>query len=623
MFSYCRKVKFIFSGLVGAVIVLASFSFASESSYYNIPLKVNKQLLEEYSFELNTSVINLDNVANEFKFGRTTTDSLQKALANTRITYKKIEFLLAFYYPEYVKEHLNGAPLLFIKKGTSPTVLEPEGLQVLDELVFSDEAKASKVQIAALTKRLASHYGLLYESMQKKQPTGTWQVKAMRLELVRIFTLGLTGFDTPGSLNALPEATASMQGMLDFLNQSETNSTAIKDCKLLFNQAIEVLEKADSFETFDRLAFLKSYIDPLYAKLGTLDGEASPEFLTSKSAWNSKSTSIFSDDFLDPYFFTDLKKEEDSDALRALGKQFFYDPIISGDQKMSCATCHDPKKAFTDGNARSLSNLQGEMVLRNAPTLLNAVYADRFFYDLRAFTLEQQAEHVIFNTSEFNTAYAEILQKLNALPGYTSQFKKIFGNKEINRDQFSKALASYVLSLNSFNSTFDQFIRNEISILPEDVRNGFNLFMGKANCGTCHFAPTFSGLVPPFYNENESEILGVLNHPKDAIVKLDADKGRFDNQIFSEKAPIYEHSFKTTTVRNVELTAPYFHNGAYKTLEEVVDFYNKGGGEGVGLSVYNQTLSPDPLDLNEKEIKDLIAFMKSLNDLKAIDQNRH
>ncbi|MDR6966114.1 cytochrome c peroxidase [Flavobacterium arsenatis] len=623
MFTPYLKIKSLSFGLIGSLVTLAFFSFASESSYRDIPLKVNQQLLEKYADELNTSVKHFDNVADAFQLGKIPLDSLQNALSSTRLHYKKIEFILAFYYPEYVKEHLNGAPLLFIKKGTSPMVLEPEGLQVLDELVFSDEAKASKVQISALAKRLTSNYGLLCESIHKKKPTGNWQIKAMRLELVRIFTLGITGFDTPGSLNALPEATASMQGMLEFLNQSETNSTAIKDCELLFTQAIDVLKKANSFEAFDRLAFLKSYIDPLYAKLGALDGEASPEFLTSTSAWNSKSTSIFSDDFLDPYFFTDLKREEDSDALRALGKQLFYDPIISGDQKMSCATCHDPKKAFTDGNARSLSNLQGKTVLRNAPTLLNAVYADRFFYDLRAFTLEQQAEHVIFNTSEFNTAYAEILQKLNGIPEYSNQFKKLFGEKKINRDQFSKALASYVLSLNSFNSTFDQFIRNEINTLPEEVRNGFNLFMGKANCGTCHFAPTFSGLVPPFYNENESEILGVLNHPKDAVVKLDADKGRFDNQIFSEKAPIYEHSFKTTTVRNVGFTAPYFHNGAYKTLDEVVDFYNKGGGEGVGLSVYNQTLSPDPLDLNEKEIKDLIAFMKSLDDLKAIDQNRY
>lgn len=619
MLPLYRKIKFLCFGLLGLAITLAFFSFSSEISYQDVPLKINTQLLERYSLELNSSVQKLDYVANEFKFDKTKIDSLQKQLSKTRISYKKIEFLLAFYYPEYVKEHINGAPLLFIKKGTSPVVLEPEGLQVLDELIFSEEAEDEKVTIAALAKKLTANYGLLHESLQKKIPAGDLQITAMRLELVRIFTLGITGFDTPGSLNALQEAVAAMQGMRDFLTHSQAENAIIKSCESLFSQAIDVLSKSESFETFDRLHFFKTCIDPLYAKLGTIEVQTNPEFLKNSTSWNSKSNSIFSDNFLNPYFFTDLKKEEDSDELRALGKQLFYDPIVSGDQKMSCATCHDPKKAFTDGSARSASNLQGKTVLRNAPTLLNAVYADRYFYDLRAFTLEQQAEHVIFNANEFNTGYSEILKKLNASSDYSKKFKKLFDSKNINRENFSKALASYVLSLNSFNSPFDKFVRNETSEITQEVKNGFNLFMGKANCGTCHFAPTFSGLVPPFYSENESEILGVLANPREAISKIDLDKGRFDNQILSEKSPIYEHSFKTTTTRNVGLTAPYFHNGEYQTLEEVVEFYNKGGGEGMGFSVYNQTLSPEPLNLTEKEKKELIAFMKSLNDLSIIE----
>jgi len=619
MFRFYRKIKFLFLGLAGFIAIVASFSFSSEDSYYDLPLKIDQPLFKKYTSELNTAVTSLDKVSNEYKFGKITTDSLQKTLANTRISYKKIEFLLAFHFPEYVKEHINGAPLLFIERGTRPVVLEPEGLQVLDELIFSEEAEAEKVKIASLAKKLAANYGMLYESLQKKIPSGDLHLEAMRLQLVRIFTLGITGFDTPGSLNALPEATSSMEGMLDFLNQNQAKKAEIKDCQKLFQDAIQVLKKSDSFEDFDRLDFLKMYIDPIYKKLGAIQAATNPEFLQHMTSWDPKSTSIFSNDFLNPYFFTDLKKEEDSEELKALGKQLFYDPIISGDQKMSCATCHDPKKAFTDGNARSFSNLQGKTVLRNAPTLLNAVYADRFFYDLRAFTLEQQAEHVIFNTSEFNTAYTEILKKLNQNIDYAKKFKKLFKDKEITREKFSKALASYVLSLNSFNSPFDKFVRNETSEITQEVKNGFNLFMGKANCGTCHFAPTFSGLVPPFYSENESEILGVLANPKDAISKIDFDKGRYANQILSEKAPIYEHSFKTSTTRNVGLTAPYFHNGEYQTLEEVIEFYNKGGGEGMGFSVYNQTLSPDPLNLTEKEKKELIAFMKSLNDLSVIE----
>ena len=144
--------------------------------------------------------------------------------------------------------------------------------------------------------------------------------------------------------------------------------------------------------------------------------------------------------------------------------------------------------------------------------------------------------------------------------------------------------------------------------------------MGKAACATCHFVPTFAGLVPPLYNENESEILGVLANPLESSPKLDEDKGRLDNQIYNEYAWIYERSVKTTTVRNAALTAPYFHNGAYPTLDQVIDFYNKGGGGGLGLNVTNQTLPPDPLNLTEPEVKALIAFMTSLNDVSAAKQ---
>jgi cytochrome c peroxidase len=138
--------------------------------------------------------------------------------------------------------------------------------------------------------------------------------------------------------------------------------------------------------------------------------------------------------------------------------------------------------------------------------------------------------------------------------------------------------------------------------------------MGKAQCGTCHFAPNFSGLVPPLYTENESEVLGVPEDPNAAVKKADADNGRYSNKLYSEMAWIYEKSFKTVTVRNAALTAPYFHNGSYKTLKQVVDFYNNGGGAGMGLNIKNQTLAADSLHLSDGEKKSLVAFMQSLND---------
>lgn len=602
--------------IVAAIVVLAG-SFTIISFTRNTS-SAPPEVLSNYFSQFNLSLEKLDKITNDFRYGKTSLDSVQLAVKNTRLSYKKVEFFLAFYYAEYIKSHINGAPLMHIEKeGTMPKVVSPEGLQVLDELIFSDEAEAERNQIASLSKTIRMKYAVLYSSITGQEFNNQYNVTAMRQQLIRDFSMGVTGFDTPGSLNGLEEVKSSFQGMLTFFKDNYNGNTLAKNEVIdLFEEAIVYLNNPVSFEEFDRLTFLKSYVDPLYKKLGELEGAVNPDYLKYTSGWNPESTSIFAADFLNPYYFTELKKEDDSKELRELGKILFYDPIVSNEGKLSCASCHNPDKGFTDGVPKSLSNIQGKTVLRNAPTLLNAVYADRYFYDLRAFSLEQQAEHVIFNHDEFNTAYSDILNKLKADKTYADKFKTVFGKNAVTRENFSKALVSYVMSLQSFSSPFDKYIRGEQADIPAEVKRGFNLFAGKANCATCHFMPTFSGLVPPFYNENESEILGVLDDPK-KTPRLDMDMGRNDNKIQSEQAWIFERSFKTTTIRNIEVTGPYFHNGAYSTLEEVIDFYDNGGGEGVGLGVSNQTLSPDALNLTDEEKSDLIAFLKSLTDLSS------
>jgi cytochrome c peroxidase len=611
------------SFFLSCLLVMLFFVFSSFSEKTDYQYKSNR--FWAYADELQASMVHLDTTANAYKLNKTEIENVKAAVKLARLSYKNIEFYFAFYHQEYVNEHINGAPLLHIKKsGMLPDVIPPEGLQVLDELVHEDEEDLNANLIATNSRKLFNAYQLLYKGLKTKTIEPENEIAAMRLGLVRIFTLGVTGFDTPGSLNVIEEARVSMEAMNAFLKDfyQYNPSKELKDVINLFSKSIHYLKQPTSFEDFDRLVFLKAYINPLYQKLGELEQKEVPDFLSYVSAWNPKSESIFSEDFLNPYFFTELKKEEDSKALNSLGEKLFYDSALSENQKISCASCHNPKLAFTDGQPKSLSNIEGNTVLRNSPTLLNAVYAERFFYDLRAFSLEQQAEHVIFNPEEFNTAYDAILKKLTNNGAYASSFEKVFGKDQINRENFSKALSSYVLSLTSFDSEFDEFINNENATLSKDIKNGFNLFMGKANCATCHFPPTFSGLVPPFYSDSESEILGVLKNPKEKEILLDTDEGRWQNSISNEKAWIYEKSFKTTTVRNTGLTAPYFHNGAYTTLEEVIDFYNDGGGEGKGLKVINQTLSPDPLNLSDKEKQDLIAFIKSLNGKEAVKLNQ-
>jgi cytochrome c peroxidase len=142
---------------------------------------------------------------------------------------------------------------------------------------------------------------------------------------------------------------------------------------------------------------------------------------------------------------------------------------------------------------------------------------------------------------------------------------------------------------------------------------GFNIFAGSGKCATCHFAPTFSGLVPPDFHESESEVLGVPLADEDKAT-LDPDLGRFNHAVINQNAPHYKYAFKTPTVRNIEYTAPYMHNGVFKTLDDVMIFYNRGGGANIGIDLPNRTLSDTPLRLPPDERNDVIAFLNSLSD---------
>lgn len=543
-------------------------------------------------------------------------EQLQESLKNTRNSFKEIEFYIAYHYPEFTKTHLNAAPLFHIEAaGTSAYTLPPEGLQVLDELIFSDEAAEEKEKIKAITDFLYNSYASFYlSSVKNGLSKGNNKTLPLRIELIRMYSLGVTGFDTPGSLNVSEEANHVFSGMKKYINDDPYfKNYNIQKANAILTDGIGYLSKNTDFETFERIEFYKKYIQPLYEEFGKWDGRS--DDLKEFSGWNVNNKNFFSSDFLDPYFYTLLKKEEDNADLRALGKEIFYDQNLSDNGKMSCATCHLPENAFTDLKSKSPSNVEGKTVLRNSPSLYNAVFAKRFFYDLRAFYLEQQAEHVIYNEDEFNTSYESIIKKLKTKPEYKKAFKTAFKNGNISKENFSKALSSYVASLYSYESDFDKFMRNEKEI-SVDAKKGFNLFMGKANCATCHFAPNFSGLVPPFFNENESEVLGIPTKPiNQKPIELDADKGRINSPVKKENSWIYENSFKTVTVRNIALTKPYFHNGAFNTLEEVMDFYNEGGGEGLGLKMKNQTLAPDKLNLTQPEIKQIIAFLNALTDV--------
>jgi cytochrome c peroxidase len=161
------------------------------------------------------------------------------------------------------------------------------------------------------------------------------------------------------------------------------------------------------------------------------------------------------------------------------------------------------------------------------------------------------------------------------------------------------------------SSPFDRFIQGgPDSLLSTRQKNGANLFMGKAQCATCHFIPLFNGLIPPDYSVTEFEVLGTTRTDRLDKPQLSKDAGRFNVY----PLPFFKGAFKTPTVRNTAVTAPYMHNGAFRSLDSVLEFYNRGGGQGLGLDVSSQTLSSHPLGLTPKEKKDIIKFLDALTD---------
>jgi cytochrome c peroxidase len=284
------------------------------------------------------------------------------------------------------------------------------------------------------------------------------------------------------------------------------------------------------------------------------------------------------------------------------------DKKLAANGKMACVTCHNPEKAYADGLTVNLDNSQNPLE-RNTPTLINSIYQKNLFWDGRSPTLNDQISAVFTNKKEFNATVHQFSDKILQDTLYEKMFKNVFGDVHLKNTHIIKAISAYVGTLNGFNSKFDRNIRGEQNTFTNEEKLGMNLFMGKALCATCHFMPLTNGTVPPFYTETEKEVIGVPNTKNNR--ELDDDLGFFWR--FEEE--LHRGMFKTPTVRNVEVTAPYMHNGVYATLEEVMDFYNKGGGAGMGFDLERQTLPFDELNLTKKEQMALVAFVKTLTDV--------
>jgi cytochrome c peroxidase len=294
-----------------------------------------------------------------------------------------------------------------------------------------------------------------------------------------------------------------------------------------------------------------------------------------------------------------------------MGKLLFYDPILSGNNKRSCASCHKPIEFFTDTTtATALQFDQKQHLPRNTPSLVNSVFNHLVMLDGKHIALQGQAKDVIQNPREMNSSEKELLQKVMSCKQYKTAFKKFARytpeEKNVSLSHIVAAITFYYADFSYYDAPFDDAMNGK-TVLNDAEKKGFNLFMSKAQCATCHFVPQFNGVKPP-YTGSEFEVIGV---PEDSSYKrLSPDKGRFEINPVSEMM----NAFRTGTVRNAIHTKPYMHNGALQTLDQVIDLYNEGGGVGKKLVVENQTLSADLLNLTEEERNNLLAFIRSLNE---------
>jgi len=307
----------------------------------------------------------------------------------------------------------------------------------------------------------------------------------------------------------------------------------------------------------------------------------------------------------------------------ALGEKLFFDPRLSVDGTVACASCHNPDRAFTDGRPTSVG-VYGRVGQRNAPSVLNALYNEAQFWDGRATTLEEQAGFPIINPSEMGQpSLNDAVAKIAPVSDYQEEFQTAFG-QPANSLSLVRAIAAYERTLISFDSPFDHFIAGDPNAIDASAKHGWELFNGRAHCSRCHASVNrdvtyFTDFA--FHNIG----IGILRHnvtplaqqAQRLIAKNDlpgVDQAAIQSELsvlgrfLVTRKDADTASFKTPGLRNVLITSPYFHDGSQETLWDVMDHYNKGDG------LKNPWLDEDiePLALTENEIDDLVSFMASL-----------
>jgi cytochrome c peroxidase len=304
-----------------------------------------------------------------------------------------------------------------------------------------------------------------------------------------------------------------------------------------------------------------------------------------------------------------------------LGRLLFFDPLLSGNQKTSCGSCHHPDHAMADGLpvGAALGDPAGGELPRSSPTIFNVRFQHFQFWDGRANSLEDLALQPVENQRELASSVPEVISRLQQVPEYVERFGKTYG--PIDDHSLRRAIASFLREVTANEAPVDRYLAGDDTAMSQEARAGFSLFFGKARCSRCHYLPLFAGTEGPTFTATEFRVTGVPERGTTPL-RMTADRGRA--AIEKEPAPALEHAFKAPTLRNIAHTAPYMHNGAFSTLSQVVDFYDTITAP--GQRVYDVpemdfVLALGPMNLSAAEKRALVTFLtEGLTDLSKMPQ---
>jgi cytochrome c peroxidase len=570
-----------------------------ESQTFESKLKVT---VSEKIDTLGIALVELENTESK--------EELIQTFRKARKDYKKIEPFVEYYFQGHSRR-INGPALPEIKIDDN-IVNDASGFQVLEELIFTDSIDLSELK--KQVNILKTDLKFVKQNFKDLPIQNHHFYELTQHQIIRIATLGVTGFDSPVAFNSVEEAEFSIEGIEEFYRlYCETNEQVINpDLIKLFEKAEQFIESNYDFDTFNRLEFIKNHLMPMSiafeSEFKTVIDQT-PNYNDNKVFYGHLAD-LMQGKKLNPDAFSPFAETKSTPEKIILGKVLFNDVNLSRSNNLSCASCHNADKGFADGKVTSSANVHSISIKRNSPTVLYSSFQKSFFYDMRSQDLENQIESVMKDPNEFNLSLKEINVRVNNDQKLVPLFAKAFPDKkEITHYEIRNAIAAYVRSLMPFNAKIDLYFSDK-GTLTESELKGFNLFSGKAKCATCHFIPVYNGTVPPWFNNSESEVIGVPETAAWNNATVDDDEGRY----YVTQLPQLRYSFKTPTIRNSEKIAPYMHNGVYKTLEEVIKFYKLGGGNGIGMNLEYQTLPFDNLDLTDEEMLDILNFLKTLSD---------